>query len=86
MTTPIDQIGLHELTPTFRALARAGGTTEHSDWIRSGENAELVIQFIDDKLGVADKNFYKMTVEQQLTAYNLLTTTRVMLYYSHVRR
>lgn len=65
MATPIDQIGLHELTPTIRALEKAGGTTEHSDWIRSGQNAKLLIKFIDEQPAFG-KNPYEMTVSQQL--------------------
>lgn len=68
MATPIDQIGFHELAPTLRALEKAGGTTEHSDWIRSGQNARLFIKFIDEQLDRSDKNPYEMTVEQQIGA------------------
>ena len=50
MATPIDHIGQHELNPTLKALAKAGGTTDHADWIRSGENAARLIQIIDEQM------------------------------------
>jgi hypothetical protein len=62
MATPIDHIGQHELNPTLRALAKADGTTEHADWIRSGENAAVLIAFIDEQR----PNPFEMTVEQQI--------------------
>lgn len=46
MATPIDRIGMHKLAPTLKALAKAGGTTDHADWIRSGKNAVKLIEFI----------------------------------------
>ncbi len=49
MAKPIDQIGQNELHPTLKALAKAGGTTEHADWISSGDNAARLISFIDDQ-------------------------------------
>jgi hypothetical protein len=57
MATPIDQIGQHELNPTLKALAKAGGTTDHADWIRRGENAKLLIDFM---------NKQKMVQKQEL--------------------
>lgn len=50
MTKPIDQIGLNELFPTLKALAKAGGTTEHADWIRSRSNAAQLIQFVNEQV------------------------------------
>jgi hypothetical protein len=49
MATPIDRIGLHKLTPTLKALAKAGGDVTHADWIRSGDNAKLLIKFINEQ-------------------------------------
>jgi len=55
MATPIDRIGIHELSPTLRALAKAGGTTEHAAWMRSGEkNAAKLIRFIEEQRLIID--------------------------------
>lgn len=55
MATPIDHIGMHELAPTLRALAKAGGTTDHAAWMRSGEkNAAKLIQFIEEQRFIID--------------------------------
>lgn len=55
MATPIDRIGMHELAPTLRALAKAGGTTDHAAWMRSGEkNAAKLIQFIEEQRLIID--------------------------------
>jgi hypothetical protein len=68
---PIDQIGLNELTPTLKALARAGGTTKHADWIRSGFNASLLLQFIDqtidnENVSLLVRNPLEMSISEQL--------------------
>lgn len=69
MAKPIDHIEQHELNPTLKVLAKAGGTTEHADWIRSGKNAERVIEFIDRERGVFGNNPYEMTVEEQIASF-----------------
>jgi hypothetical protein len=71
MTKPIDRIELHQLTPTLKSLAKAGGTTNHADWIRSGGNAALLIGFINGQLALSEKNVFEMTVEDQLAALRL---------------
>ncbi len=53
---PIDQIEFNELAPTLKALAKAGGTTEHMAWIRSRGNAKLLIRLIDERLGKNEKS------------------------------
>ncbi|MDQ7814550.1 MAG: hypothetical protein RDU25_01965 [Patescibacteria group bacterium] len=46
---------MHELAPTLRALAKAGGTTDHAAWMRSGEkNAAKLIQFIEEQRFIID--------------------------------
>lgn len=64
MATPIDQIGQHELNPTLKSLAKARGTTEHADWIRSGDNAALLIRFINGQF----VNPYRRTADDLLLA------------------
>jgi len=49
MAKPIDEIEFKQLAPTLKALARAGGTTEHTDWIRSRGNAAKLIRLIDEQ-------------------------------------
>jgi len=53
MATPIDQIGLPELVPTLKIFAKAGGTTDHSDWMRGGKdevNARKLVAFINEQM------------------------------------
>ena len=71
MAKPIDQISLNKLHPTVKALAKAGATTDHSNWMRGRGNAALLVQFIDQQRGLSEKNPYEMTVEDQLTALRL---------------
>jgi len=54
-----------ELNPTLRALSDAGGLVDDATWIRQGDNASLVIQFIHEK---RNKNPFEQTVEEQLAA------------------
>lgn len=68
MAKPIDLIEFNELGPTLKALAKAGGSTEHADWMRSRGNAAKLVRFMDEQRGVFDKNPYQMTVEDQLSA------------------
>ncbi len=68
MATPIDQIGQHELNPTLKALAKAGGTTDHAQWMRSGKNPALLMDFIREQVILNRKNPHEMTVESQLAA------------------
>lgn len=57
-----------ELNPTLRALSDAGGLVDDATWIRQGDNASLVIQFIHEKRKPANKNPFEQTVEEQLAA------------------
>ncbi len=71
MANPITKIEHDLLHSTLRVIEKAGGTTAHTDWMRGGkegENASLLIQFINEQLARAEKNPYEMTVEAQLTA------------------
>ncbi len=68
MATPIDQIGLNELQPTLKTLAKHGGTTDHADWIRSGSNAAMLVQFIEQQRGLGEKDPHEMTLDAQLNA------------------
>lgn len=52
MAKPIDEIEFKELAPTLKALAKAGGTIEHADWMRSGHNAAKLIRFMDRECGL----------------------------------
>lgn len=65
---PITKIECDVLNSTLHSLGEAGGTTDHTDWIRGRGNAALLIQFIDQQRGMSEKNPYEMTVDQQLTA------------------
>ena len=59
------------MNPTLKALAKAGGTTDHAAWIRGGKdgaNAALLVQFMNERMGLLDKNPYELSVELQLTA------------------
>ena len=38
MATPIDQIGIPDLVPTLKILAKADGNTDHAAWIRGGKD------------------------------------------------
>jgi hypothetical protein len=70
MASPITKIEHGVLSSTLRVIEKAGGTTDHADWIRgkNGTNAALLLQFIDRQRGMFEKNPYEMTVEAQLTA------------------
>ncbi len=68
MAKPIDQIRHNKLHPALTILAKAGMNTKHVAWVRSGINATLLVQFIEEQRGLSDKNPYEMTVEQQLSA------------------
>lgn len=57
-----------ELNPTLRALSDAGGLVDDATWIRQGDNASLVIQFIHEKRKLANKNPFEQTVEEQLAS------------------
>lgn len=50
MVSPITKIGHDVLHSTLRSLGYAGATTEHTDWMRSRDNAALLVQFIDQRL------------------------------------
>jgi hypothetical protein len=71
MASPITKIEHDVLNSTLRSLGEAGGTTDHSDWMRGRGNAALLVQFMDQKMGLSEKNPYEMTVGEQLTALRL---------------
>ena len=71
MANPITKIDHDVLNSTLRSLGEAGGTTEHTDWMRGRGNAALLIQFIDQHRGVSEDNPYEQTVDQQFTALRL---------------
>jgi hypothetical protein len=54
MAKPIDQIDFNELGPTLKALTKAGGRTDHTDWIRGRGNAAKLIEFIEQKRRLID--------------------------------
>jgi hypothetical protein len=68
MASPITKIEHDVLSSTLRVLEKAGGTTDHADWMRGRGNATLLLQFIDQQRGMSEKNPYEMSVDQQLTA------------------
>ncbi|HEU0051328.1 MAG TPA: hypothetical protein VFQ60_04735 [Patescibacteria group bacterium] len=71
MASPITKIGHDSLHSTLRVLGQAGATTDHADWMRGGErgeNASLLVRFIDEQMALAEMNPYEMTVAAQLTA------------------
>ncbi len=68
MANPITKIDHDVLNSTLRSLGEAGGTTDHTDWMRGRGNAALLIQFINEQLARAEKNPYEVTVEEQLAA------------------
>lgn len=68
MASPITEIKQNEMSATLRSLGEAGGTTDHSDWMRGRGNAALLLQFIDQQRGFSEKNPYETSVELQLTA------------------
>lgn len=71
MAAPLNEITQKLLSPTIEKLAKAGATTDHADWIRRPGNAALLVQFIDQRRGMSEKNPYEMTVEEQLAALRL---------------
>ena len=62
------EIKLTELNPTLRALSDAGGTVDDASWIRQGDNATQVIEFIHEQRQLANQNPFELTVEQQIAA------------------
>lgn len=56
------------LHPTIRDLSNAGVTGADADWIRQGDNALLIAEFIHEKRQLILKNPFEQTVEQQLAA------------------
>lgn len=68
MASPITKIEHDVLSSTLRVLEKAGGTTDHADWMRGRGNATLLLRFIDQQRGMSEKNPYEMSVDQQLTA------------------
>ncbi|MFA5185041.1 MAG: hypothetical protein WC551_00985 [Patescibacteria group bacterium] len=68
MAKPFEQIPGHLLYSTHVALAKAGGDETHAAWIRSGDNAEVLIRFIEEKKGRLERNPFEQTVEQQLAS------------------
>ncbi len=51
MTTPFDMIGTKGLAPTCTAIAEAGGTSEHAEWIRRPRNAATLVAFMNEQMG-----------------------------------
>ncbi len=68
MAKPLTKIEHSVLNSTLRILMEAGGTTDHTDWMRGRGNAALLIQFINERHALGEKNPYEMTVEAQLAA------------------
>ena len=51
---------------TVARLSDAGMNSEHADWVRSKENAALVIRFISKQRTLSLRNLYATSVESQL--------------------
>lgn len=54
MSKSIRYIKFNKLRATVKALAKAGGTTEHASFIRLGTNAAKLIRFIEEQRAAVD--------------------------------
>ena len=67
MTTPFDMIGTKRLAPTCTAIAEAGGTSEHAEWICKPGKAAALVAFMNAQMGGV--NTHSCPVNFPLTSF-----------------
>lgn len=68
---PLDEIGLKDLAPTLKALAKEGGELKHARWIRSSkENAAFVVHCIEREIRRQKELAREIQRQQELAEKN----------------